>query len=215
MFPARQFPFRILRICHSQSRPRGWTHSVLSRIYVPMLDSPRQLNIDGFQNLLTVHGWVYESGYRMKYYKSLMFPWYQYTVERKLYVDYAVSVSYQIRFWTAPSHYLNQCWNIGNWTLRSIRQWNLNQNWYIFIQENGFENVVWKMAAILSRPQCFKHWILGKRALIMHTKTPMSRHILIHIKSEKRQTDSNIIISRNLPCIILYMYHSNTKMRHA
>ena len=27
---------------------------------------------------------------------------------------------------------------------------------YIFIQENPFENVVWKMAAILSRPQCIK-----------------------------------------------------------
>ena len=33
-------------------------------------------------------------------------------------------------------------------------QWNLKQNSYIFIQENAFENVVWKMAAILSRPQC-------------------------------------------------------------
>ena len=31
-------------------------------------------------------------------------------------------------------------------------QWNLNRNVYIFIQENAFENVVWKMAAILSRP---------------------------------------------------------------
>ena len=28
------------------------------------------------------------------------------------------------------------------------------QNSYIFIQENLFENVVWKRAAILSRPQC-------------------------------------------------------------
>ena len=30
---------------------------------------------------------------------------------------------------------------------------NLNRNSYIFIQENAFEIVVWKMAAILSRPQ--------------------------------------------------------------
>ena len=29
------------------------------------------------------------------------------------------------------------------------------RNPYIFIQENAFENVVWKMAANLSRPQCF------------------------------------------------------------
>ena len=30
----------------------------------------------------------------------------------------------------------------------------LIENLYIFIQENAFENVVWKMAAILSRSQC-------------------------------------------------------------
>ena len=28
------------------------------------------------------------------------------------------------------------------------------RNTYIFVQENQFENVVWKMAAILSRPRC-------------------------------------------------------------
>ena len=33
-------------------------------------------------------------------------------------------------------------------------QWNVNRNSYIFIQENLFENIVWKMAAILTRPQC-------------------------------------------------------------
>ena len=37
-------------------------------------------------------------------------------------------------------------------------QLNVNRNSYIFIQENPFENVVRKMAAILSRPQCVKHW---------------------------------------------------------
>ena len=30
---------------------------------------------------------------------------------------------------------------------------NLNHNLYIFIQENAFDNVVWKMAAMLSRLQ--------------------------------------------------------------
>ena len=56
--------------------------------------------------------------------------------------------------WLAPSHYLNPCWNIVIWTLRNKLQWNLNRNSNIFMQENIFENVVWKMAAILSRPQC-------------------------------------------------------------
>ena len=48
----------------------------------------------------------------------------------------------------------NQCWDIVNWNLRNKLQWNLKRNSYIFIQENAFENVVWRMAAILSRPQC-------------------------------------------------------------
>ena len=53
--------------------------------------------------------------------------------------------------WSAPSHYLNQCWNIVNWTIGNKLQWNFNRNWYIFIQENAFQSVVWEMSAILSR----------------------------------------------------------------
>ena len=48
---------------------------------------------------------------------------------------------------------MNQCWYIVNWTLGNKLQWNFNQNSYIFIQENAFENVIWKTVAILSRPQ--------------------------------------------------------------
>ena len=58
--------------------------------------------------------------------------------------------------WPAPSHYLNQCWVIVNWTLRNKLRWNLNQNLCIFIQENALENVLWKIAVILSQPQCVK-----------------------------------------------------------
>ena len=56
--------------------------------------------------------------------------------------------------WTAQSHYLNQCWNIVNWTLGNKFQWNFNRNSNIFIQENAFQNVVCDMTSILSRPQC-------------------------------------------------------------
>ena len=56
--------------------------------------------------------------------------------------------------WTAPSHYLNQRWNIVNWTLGNKLQWNFNRNSNIFIEENTFENVVCEMASLLSRPQC-------------------------------------------------------------
>ena len=35
--------------------------------------------------------------------------------------------------WSAPTHYLNQCWYIVNWTLGNKFQWNLNQNTIIFM----------------------------------------------------------------------------------
>ena len=56
--------------------------------------------------------------------------------------------------WSAPSHYLNQCWNIVNWILGKTFQWNFNWNHNIFIQENVFEIVVCETAAILPQPQC-------------------------------------------------------------
>ena len=58
--------------------------------------------------------------------------------------------------WLARNHYLNKCWNIVNSNLRNKLQWNLKQNWYIFVHENACENDVWKMAANLSRHQCVK-----------------------------------------------------------
>ena len=42
------------------------------------------------------------------------------------------------------------------WTPRNKFQWNRNRNSYAFIQENALENVVRKMASILSQPQCVK-----------------------------------------------------------
>ena len=41
----------------------------------------------------------------------------------------------------------------------NFSDWNL----YIFIKENAFENAVWKMAAILSRPQCVEKKHVSKR----------------------------------------------------
>ena len=58
--------------------------------------------------------------------------------------------------WLAPSHSLNQCCIIVNWTLRNRLLSNCIWNSSIFIQENAFENVVWKMSAILSGPQYVK-----------------------------------------------------------
>ena len=38
--------------------------------------------------------------------------------------------------------------------LKNKFQWNFYWNLYVFIQEHALENVVWKMTAILSQPQC-------------------------------------------------------------
>ena len=57
-------------------------------------------------------------------------------------------------FALVPSHYLNQCCNIVDCTIENKFRWDLIRNLYIFIQENAFENVVFEMTAMLSRPQC-------------------------------------------------------------
>ena len=73
--------------------------------------------------------------------------------------------------WSAPRHYLNQCWSIVNWTLENKLQWNFNRNSNISFLENAFESVVCEIAAILSRSQCvIAMWFeLKNRPRIMHT----------------------------------------------
>ena len=68
--------------------------------------------------------------------------------------------------WSAPSHCLNQCWNIVNWTLENKFQWNRNRNSNILIQENAFEYVVCQMASISSLPRCVK-WVLLRYAVFL------------------------------------------------
>ena len=64
----------------------------------------------------------------------------------------------------APSHDLGQSWNIVNWTIGNKSLWNRKRNSYIFTDENAFENVVWKMPAISSRPQCVKSYIVASHS---------------------------------------------------
>ena len=70
-------------------------------------------------------------------------------------------IHHWLRLWlaaySAPSHYLNQCWNIDNWTLRNKLQWNFNRNSNILIEENAIESVFCKVSAILCRPQCVRY----------------------------------------------------------
>ena len=57
---------------------------------------------------------------------------------------------------SAPSHYLNRCWHIVDWTFGSKFQWNFYQHLNIFIQENAFEDVVCEITDIFSWPRCVK-----------------------------------------------------------
>ena len=48
----------------------------------------------------------------------------------------------------------------------------MNWNSYLFIQENLFENVIWKMVAILSRPQCVEWAELGESQAYKRENSP-------------------------------------------
>ena len=82
--------------------------------------------------------------------------------------------------------------DVINSNLCNKLQWNLKQNSNIFTQEIAFENVVWKMAAILPRPQCVKrlHCILPPAAYT-HIRLSLRQclldtnitHIYVHINN--------------------------------
>ena len=90
-------------------------------------------------------------------------------------------------FWSVPSHYLNQCWLLVNWTLRNKLQWNSSQNTELFIHGNAFENVICEMAAILSRGRLvnsfpaknkkfvalYNLWIITSRNLVWKVELKM------------------------------------------
>ena len=56
-----------------------------------------------------------------------------------------------------------------NWTRRSKHHWNFNQNAKLFIHENTSENIVCKMAAILSRGRWVKDGSKGQLPLPLST----------------------------------------------
>ena len=53
--------------------------------------------------------------------------------------------------YSAPSHYLNQCWVTVNWNLRNKLQWNFDQNTKLLIHKNASEDIVYEKAVIMSR----------------------------------------------------------------
>ena len=76
-----------------------------------------------------------------------------------------------------------QCWSIVNRTPSKQLQWRFNCKWNIFIQENSLENIVWKMSAILSRPQCVKNIsnLLLYSAAVGYSKPNFTSHTYMHV----------------------------------
>ena len=117
----------------------------------------------------------------------------------------------------APSHYLNQHWDIVNWTIGNKFQWNINRNSNILIRENAFENVVWKMVAILPRPQCVKkirrswdHIILVMR---IHIHRNVNVFILMKLSLAALEvTTSGAASDENFVKMTTYLFQCTGKM---
>ena len=71
----------------------------------------------------------------------------------KLKAVFAFSIIYHVIEILAPNHYLNEFWSFVVWTLRKNPWWNFDQNTKISVQDDVFENVACKIAAILSPPK--------------------------------------------------------------
>ena len=80
---------------------------------------------------------------------------------------------YWLVAWSAPSHYLNQCWNIVNWTLRNKVERNFNLNSNI-----SSKKMFSKMSSGNLRPIC-----LGLSVLTYEQRTFLRDLGYVHIKS--------------------------------
>ena len=122
-----------------------------------------------------------------------------------------------------PSHYLNQYWNIVNWT---IRNWTTVKcaKLYIFFQENVFENSVSKMAVILLWPQCVN--ILRPRKMAVTIQMHVSNikmlsfdDVIMRFPSPRSQIDKNLLqihIDKSLfsPNMVCLNHDYTTGTRH-
>ena len=107
--------------------------------------------------------------------------------------------------WTAPSHYLNRCWNIVNWTLRNKLQWNFSQNSYIFIQEMHL-----KTSSAKWRTFCLSLNVLNNDVKILHrrqwhlTTFTVAFQVTQEPNHFQKMSDQPwISVSRSLVCVVL------------
>ena len=80
-----------------------------------------------------------------------------------------------------------------NWTLRNKLLWNLNQNSWIFIQENAVKNVVCEIVAILSRGR----WVKEMVHTLCHKLFPFWRSSGVTRGSVTKALLDNFLIKEN------------------
>ena len=94
-----------------------------------------------------------------------------------------------------PSHYLNQCWNIVNWTLGNTFQWNFYRNQYIFIQEMHLKisSAKWRLfhlVLIVLKPINITYMYRD-----LHVTVMFFHHLLIHWGRDKMAAFSQTTLS--------------------
>ena len=80
--------------------------------------------------------------------------------------------------------------NAGILLIGNKLQWNLNWNSSILIQENAFESVIWKMAAILSRPQCVKLYHMTSVWNVVFIDSRIKFQVLVSNSADAKYTES-------------------------
>ena len=105
-----------------------------------------------------------------------------------------VSTTYQHRLRqclvasSVPSHHLNQCCHIVNYTLRTLFRWIFTYNSKVFSYENALDNVVCEMAAISSRPQLVHSIIVVISSIINTDRWPGRCHKISKPQENYRRT---------------------------
>ena len=105
---------------------------------------------------------------------------------------------------------VGQCWNIVSLTLGNKLQWNLNRNEYIFIQENAFENVVWKMAAICLGLNVLKLYALPIKTSKTQPSFHFSRNKTMKISYSK--SDCSILFNSLWPSDNIWQHRSGSTL---
>ena len=111
-------------------------------------------------------------------------------------------------------------WVIGNCTLRNKLRWNFKQNTNIFIHKNAYENIICKMAAILSGGRWVNLLLFKMGDKILQNLTALlHRHgNVAHIPTKQQCGETVTHVVLNLFCktwiYICVIYHLSTLKRH-